>query len=223
MSEPVKIFLIEDSPDYRKAVGMAFEGDESLRLTLATGTAERALDMLGRAQPGERPDVILLDLNLPGMTGQLALPRLLEAARGAKILVLTQSGKESDVLQAIASGASGYLLKSSGIKQIKEAISTVMAGGAPIDAGVAQYILKTLREKPAPAVVDESQMTARELEILQLLAEGLVKKEISARLGISTFTVQAHVRNIYGKLHVPNAPAAVSQGYRKGLLPVDKR
>ncbi len=223
MNEPVKILLVEDSPDYRKAVGMAFDGSESFRLVQATGTAERALDLLGRVQPGERPDVVLLDLNLPGMSGLDAVPRLLAAAPAVKILVLTQSDKEGDVLQAIASGASGYLLKSSGIKQIKEAIAMVMEGGAPLDAGVAQHILKSLRSKPAADAIDESQMTSRELEILNLLAEGLVKKEIAVRLGISTFTVQAHVRNIYTKLQVPNAPAAVSQGYRKGLLPVERK
>lgn len=223
MPDPVKILLVEDSPDYRKAVGMAFEGDGNMQLLLATGTAERALDLLGRAQPGGIPDAVLLDLNLPGMPGLEALPRLLEAAPGAKVIVLTQSGNEEDVLRAIALGASGYLLKSSGIGQIRAAISNAMEGGAPLDAGVAQYILKTLREKPPAAPDGADQMTSRELEILQLLADGFVKKEIAVRLGISTFTVQAHVRNIYTKLHVPNAPAAVSQGYRKGLLPVGRK
>lgn len=223
MPEPVKILLVEDSPDYRKAISMAFEGDGGFRLLVATGTAERALDLLACAEPGAVPDVLLLDLNLPGMSGLEAVPRLLGAAPGMKILALTQSDNEADVLQAIRAGAAGYLLKSSSIAQIKEAIAMAMEGGAPLDAGVARHILKTLRSEPQPPAAAEGQMSGRELEILRLMAEGLVKKEIAVRLGISTFTVQAHVRNIYAKLHVPNAPSAVSRAYQAGLLPLDKK
>jgi DNA-binding NarL/FixJ family response regulator len=94
-------------------------------------------------------------------------------------------------------------------------------GGSPLDAKVAQFILRTLRERPAPANED-CVVSSREVEILNLMGEGLVKKEIAVKLQISPFTVQAHVRNIYEKLHVQNAPSAVSQAYRKGVLPVSK-
>lgn len=218
--DPVKILLVEDNPQYRRVIDLALKRDTRFQLLLATGTAERALEVLGRtSQAEERPDMLLLDLHLPGMGGLAAIPRLLEIAPGIKILVLSQSDKEADVVKAITSGASGYLLKSSDMKQIAESILSVMEGGAALDAKVAQYILQTLREKhPAPG--DEPIITGRELEILHLLAEGLVKKQIADRLHISPFTVAAHVRSIYQKLHVVNAPAAVHQAYRKGILPL---
>lgn len=218
--DPVKILLVEDNPQYRRVIDLALKRDTRFQLLLATGTAERALEVLGRSsQAEERPDLLLLDLHLPGMGGLAAIPRLLETAPGIKILVLSQSDKEADVVKAITSGASGYLLKSSDMKQIAESILSVMEGGAALDAKVAQYILQTLREKH-PHTEDEPIITGRELEILHLLAEGLVKKQIADRLHISPFTVAAHVRSIYQKLHVVNAPAAVHQAYRKGILPL---
>jgi len=218
---PVNILLIEDSPQYRRVVEIGFSRDSEFKFLLATGTAERALDVLSRIGEGEdRPDLILLDLNLPGMSGLAAIPRLLEKAPTAKILVLSQSNREADVVAAISAGASGYLLKSADIQQVKESIRNVMAGGAALDPKVAHCILQTLREKHP--VSEEGQLISdRELEILKLLAEGLVKKQIAERLQISSFTVAAHVRNIYTKLQVVNAPAAVSQAFRKGILPLD--
>jgi DNA-binding NarL/FixJ family response regulator len=219
-TEPVKILLIEDSPEYRRVIDLAFQRDKQLHLILSTGTAERALEVLGRIQHDlERPDLILLDLNLPGMGGLAAIPRLLATSPSSKILVISQSDKEADVVSAISEGASGYLLKSSEITHVKESIQIVMAGGAALDAKVAQFILKTFREKK-PARHKDLEISGRELEILQLLAEGLVKKQIAERLQISPFTVAAHVRNIYTKLQVVNAPAAVNQAFRKGLLPL---
>ena len=218
--EPVKILLIEDSPEYRRVIDLAFQRDKQLHLILSTGTAERALEVLGRIQHDlERPDLILLDLNLPGMGGLAAIPRLLATSPSSKILVISQSDKEVDVVSAISAGASGYLLKSSEIPHVKESIQIVMAGGAALDAKVAQFILKTFREKK-PTRQEDLEISGRELEILQLLAEGLVKKQIAERLQISPFTVAAHVRNIYTKLQVVNAPAAVNQAFRKGILPL---
>lgn len=215
MNDPTKIMLIEDNPEYRRVIDLALKRDKNVVLTHSLGTAERALEVLSHMIAREKPEIILLDLHLPGMSGLEALPLLLEASEKTKIIGLTQSNKESDVLQAISSGASGYLLKSSGIKQIKEGIRTAMTNGAALDAHVAQYILKSLQEKPAEA---SFALTGRELEILNLLAEGLLKKQIAERLQISTFTVQAHVRHIYDKLRVPNAAAAVSLAFRKGIL-----
>jgi len=150
-AKPVKILLVEDNPQYRRAIDLALKRRPRFQLLLATGTAERALEVLGRARDAEeRPDLLLLDLNLPGMGGLAAIPRLLETAPDMKILVLSQSDKEADVVKAITAGASGYMLKSSDMKQITESILSVMEGGAALDAKVAQYILDTLREKIPP-------------------------------------------------------------------------
>jgi len=217
METPIKIFLIEDNPEYRKSLDAAFRHDLRIHLIHATGTAERALDLLFDMQSADRPDLILLDLNLPGMSGIHAIPSLLSIAPNTKILVLSQSDKEADVVSAIASGASGYIVKSSSILEITEAIETVMQGGAPLDKKVAKYILKTLQAIPHSGK-DTHNLTEREMETLSLLAAGLGKKQIGDKLGISEFTVAAYVRSIYTKLEVVNAPAAVNQAYRKGIL-----
>ena len=217
METPIKIFLIEDNPEYRKSLDAAFRHDLRIHMIHATGTAERALDLLFDMRSADRPDLILLDLNLPGMSGIHAIPSLLSITPNTKILVLSQSDKEADVVSAIASGASGYIVKSSSLQDITEAIETVMQGGAPLDKKVAKYILKTLQAIPRSGK-DTHNLTEREMETLSLLAAGLGKKQIGEKLGISEFTVAAYVRSIYTKLEVVNAPAAVSQAYRRGIL-----
>ena len=217
MDIPTKIFLIEDNPEYRKSLDTAFRLDLRFKLTHTTGTAERALDVLLDMRVENRPDLILLDLKLPGMTGLQAIHSLLAITPNTKILVLSQSDREADVVKAIASGASGYLVKTSSIQEITEAIETVMQGGAPLDKKVAKYILKTLQAIPHSGK-DTHNLSEREMETLTLLAAGLGKKQIGEKLGISEFTVAAYVRSIYTKLEVVNAPAAVSQAYRRGIL-----
>jgi DNA-binding NarL/FixJ family response regulator len=209
--------LVEDSRDYREIVAMALTHETDIELTGQFSTAEIALRNLQAQPPAEHPALILLDLRLPGMDGLEALPRFLAIAPGAKIVVLTQSKKEADVLRAISRGAAGYLLKSSTVSQINEGIHTVMAGGASLDAGVARFILDRLKAR-LPKAEAEQLLTERELEILTLLAEGLVKKEIADRLNISYTTVDSHVAHIYEKLGVRNAPAAVNKAYLVGLF-----
>jgi len=209
--------LVEDSRDYREIVAMALTHETDIELTGQFSTAEIALRNLQAQPSAEHPALILLDLRLPGMDGLEALPRFLAIAPGAKIVVLTQSKKEADVLRAISRGASVYLLKSSTVSQINEGIHTVMAGGASLDAGVARFILDRLKTR-LPKAEAEQLLTERELEILTLLGEGLVKKEIADRLKISYTTVDSHVAHIYEKLGVRNAPAAVNKAYLVGLF-----
>jgi DNA-binding NarL/FixJ family response regulator len=135
--------------------------------------------------------------------------------------VLTQSDREADVLRATALGAAGYLLKSSTVSQIKEGIRTVVAGGASLDPTVARFLMNNLQAR-LPKAKLEGTLTDRELEILALLAEGLVKKEIGDRLGISYPTVDSHVQHIYEKLNVHNAPAAVNIAHRLGIFPPER-
>jgi DNA-binding NarL/FixJ family response regulator len=133
------------------------------------------------------------------------------------VIILTQSDSEENVLQAIKLGAAGYLLKTASAEDIIEGTRVVMDGGASLDPGVARFILKSLQQR-LPKERSESALTERELEVLKLLAEGLVKKEIADRLDIQYSTVDYHVGKIYERLNVPNAPAAVSKGYRLGLF-----
>ena len=181
MNENVRIMLVEDNVEYREVVRLALEQSQGVELTRQFGTAEIALRTLQNASPSEQPDLVLLDLRLPGISGLDALPRFRQRVPNTKIIILTQSDREQDVLRAIALGASGYLLKSATLDEITESIRTVMGGGAPLDKGVARFILESLQTR-LPKDEDQPRLSERELEIIQLLAEGLVKKEIASRL-----------------------------------------
>ena len=167
--------------------------------------------------------MILLDLTLLGMSGMEALPKLRDLRSDIKIIALTQSNQEADVVKAISLGANGYLLKGSDLHDIKAGIRTVMDNGAPLDHRVAQYIIKMVQKGDTPSANNAgSLLTERETEILNKLAQGMVKKQIADDLNISTHTVSNHVRHIYEKLKVPNGPAAVNKAFRTGILPPKK-
>ncbi|MGJ8674246.1 response regulator [Rubritalea sp.] len=217
MKTPITIMLVEDNPEYRKVLKVAIDRSQNMELIGTVGTAERAILKLEPSADQLAPDVILLDLSLPGMSGLEAIPKLKENAPNSKIIIITQSDSETDVLHAITLGISGYLFKSSTILQIKEGIEIVMNGGASLDPAAAKFILNTLQKKNKIELTD-IPLTEREHEILGLLSEGFSKKEIGTKLDISFFTVSTHIRHIYQKLNVPNAPAAVATALRKGWL-----
>jgi DNA-binding NarL/FixJ family response regulator len=219
MAKPINIMLVEDHPEYREVIEMTLDLEPELLLTSQFGTAEMALRSLQRLETRKIPDIILLDLNLPGMGGLEAIPFFNSAVPDAKIIVLTQSDREADVLKAISLGASGYLLKSSTTKAITAGIHTVVKGGATLDAKVAKFILQTLKTKLPKKEEESPLLSKREQEVLTLLAEGLAKKEIAERLRISTTTIVTHVNHIYEKLNAPNAPAAINKAHRLGLFP----
>lgn len=217
MSEPIRIMLIEDHAGFREVITLALGRIPDMELISQFSAAETALRILQNPSEEERPDLILLDVNLPGMSGITALRWIKEYSPTTKIIMLTQSDREEDILQAISMGAEGYLLKSATVNEIKEGIQTVMDGGASLDPKVAKMILQHVQ----PQQDQESTgmtLSTREIDILKLLGEGLVKKEIAEKLGISITTVAFHVRNIYDKLDVHNAPAAVAKGYKSGLI-----
>lgn len=221
MNHKIRIMMVEDHPEYREIVELALGKEPDMELTGQFGTSERALRSFRDHEIREEPDIILLDLHLPGMGGLEAIPHFTTEMPNSRIIILTQSDREDDVLKAIMLGASGYLLKSSTVKQLTEGIRTVMEGGASLDAKLANFVLKTLRTKLPPDEIDQL-LTKRELEVLSLLAEGRVKKEIAERLHISLTTVVSHVAHIYGKLNAPNAPAAIAKAFQLGILPISK-
>ncbi|MDA1068893.1 MAG: response regulator transcription factor [Verrucomicrobia bacterium] len=217
MERNIRIVLVEDHPEYREVVELALDKEPDMELVSQFGSAESALRCMQNLEHGKEPDVILLDLNLPGMNGLDSISWLKDYVPKSKIIVLTQSNKEADILRAITLGASGYLLKSSSVNQIKEGIRMVSNGGASLDANIARFILTTLKAK-LPNVEMEQPLSEREMEVLKLLGEGFLKKEIADHLRISISTVVTHVAHIYEKLHVQNAPAAVAKAFRMGIF-----
>ncbi|VGO13182.1 Oxygen regulatory protein NreC [Pontiella desulfatans] len=217
MKRKIKIMLVEDNPEYRDVIDFAIEHEEEMELINQFGLAERALQSFQSMETRTEPDIILLDLNLPGISGLEALPHLIKAAPNSSIIILTQSDQEADVLRAIAEGARGYLLKSATVQQIKDGIRTVAQGGSTLDSKVARFMMDTLKNK-LPNLNAENLLSDRELETLLLMGEGLARKEIAQKLKISVYTVDTHIRHIYDKFNVPNSAAAVHCAHRLGLF-----
>ncbi len=217
MKNTIRVMMVEDHPEYREVIEIALQKSPNIELVSEFGTAERALRSLQDMETRKEPDIILLDLNLPGMSGLDAIPYFNKTIPDARIIILSQSNQEADVLKAISLGAMGYLLKSSTVTQITDGIKTVMEGGAPIDAGVAKYLLASFQ---APPKADDSlpALSDREMQILKLVADGHLKKEIAEMLGISVYTVVTHTGHIYQKLNVVNAPAAINKAHTLGLF-----
>lgn len=218
MKRPVNVLLVEDNRNYGDVLALALAGDRQVRLVQRFATAEVAL----RHLRDEAVDVILLDLRLPGMSGIEAIPQFREVAPHAKIIVLTQSDAEADVIRCISLGASGYLLKSAAMGEIFESVHSVAQGGASLDRKVARFILDSLKER-LPEGVPATALSERETEILTMIADGLVKKQIAKGLHVSYATVDSHVRHIYEKLQVGNAASAVSKAYSLGILSLQRK
>jgi DNA-binding NarL/FixJ family response regulator len=216
----IRTMLVEDNRDYRYVIEHALEVEPDIELVSQFSTPEIALRSLEDHKTRKVADLILLDLRLPGMDGLEALPWFQKALPDAKVIILTQSDAEADILKAIKLGAAGYLLKSTRADQLIDGIRNVMSGGASLESGVARLIIETLQTK-LPDSEPEELLSKREFEILTLLAEGLVKKKICEQLNLSYSTVDTHVAHIYNKLNASNAPAAVNRAYKLGLLSRD--
>ena len=214
MSKSIRIIMVEDHPEYREGIALALETESDIQLIDQFGMAEQALKVL---EYDTTADVVLLDLNLPEMSGLEAIPWIKKYCPKIKIIILSQSDNETNILNAIHLGADGYLLKESTLDQIISGIRAVVDGGASLDPRVAKFILNTIQTK-VPEPNSDPILSEREIEILRLLSEGLMKKDISERLDIGITTVATHVRRIYEKLDVVNAPAAISKAYKTGIF-----
>lgn len=217
MNTPIRIILVEDNPRYREVIELALFEEPTMELIAQFGAAEVAIHTLQTPAVSESFDIILLDIRLPGMNGVDAIPLIQRHASKAKIIMLTQSDMEADVIRSIQAGAAGYLLKSSSIKEIAESIQMVAEGNNPLDPSVAKYLIQEVSAKKTNSKL-QIKLSPRELDILQLLSNGLVKKEIADKLNISVHTVAEYVKNIYAKLGVQNAPSAVAKAFKFGIL-----
>jgi DNA-binding NarL/FixJ family response regulator len=204
------ILIVDDHPLTRDALSALLrQGGFDVAGTAADAETaiERAADL--------RPDLVLLDLSLPGMSGVEALPRLRAAAPDAEVVVLTASGTEENLLGAIRAGAAGYLLKSEPPERIVEFLQGVARGEAALSGSIARRLLDTVRETGGreTGVPDSiaSELTAREVEILLLLDDRLETDEIAKRLFISEHTVRSHVKSILRKLGVSSRREAVQK------------
>ncbi len=222
MDKLIQVMMVEDHAGYRQALELSLSRCENIELRSKYGTAEFALREIQYMAPLDVPDILLLDLNLPGMNGLESISWFRKYAPKLKIIVLSQSNAEEDILKAIRLGAAGYLLKSARFREIADGIQTVIDGGASLDPKIASFIMDRIKALQPDSKPNPKTLTDREIEALSLLSEGLSKKEIANRMNITTATVAYHVRNIFDKLDAFNAPAAVAKGFLSGILPVKK-
>ncbi|MDC0088330.1 response regulator transcription factor [Akkermansiaceae bacterium] len=213
----IQIFLVEDSPEFREVLAFGLDSEPDMDVVGQFNTADAALRSISALTPECVPDLILLDLNLPGISGLEAIPRFKMACPQTEILVLTQSDKKADILSAISHGAVGYLLKESSMSQLTEGVRSIMDGGSSLDPVMARYVLNK-QSGSGSVTAQDLKLSTRELQILELLAEGEVQKEIADQLGIRPKTVGFHLGHLYTKLEVNNAPAAVHKAHSLGLL-----
>jgi DNA-binding NarL/FixJ family response regulator len=213
----IKVMLVEDSPEFRGVIAFGLSDEPDLEISDQFITADAALRHLEHLPPSKRPDLILLDLNLPGISGLEAIPRFKSIAPNLEIIVLTQSEREADVLSAISSGAAGYLLKEASLDQIIDGIRIVMDGGASLDPVMARYLLNNQSRYNLQSD-GTTPLSPREIQILDLLAKGQLQKQIADELDISPKTVGFHIGHIYEKLEVQNAPAAVHKAHKLGIF-----
>ncbi|MHC5700627.1 response regulator transcription factor [Streptomyces sp. PKU-MA01144] len=217
--QPVRVMVVDDHPMWRDAVArdLAAAGFE---VVATAGDGPQAV----RRARAAAPDVLVLDLNLPGMPGVRVCRELVGADSALRVLVLSASGEHADVLEAVKSGATGYLLKSAGAQELVDAVRRTAAGDPVFTPGLAGLVLgeyRRLASEPAPAAgpADPAapRLTERETEVLRLVAKGLSYKQIAERLVISHRTVQNHVQNTLGKLQLHNRVELVRYAIERGL------
>lgn len=214
--KPVRVWIVEDNPAYRQSLRKVVERMSSSEGVTAYGNCEEALASLNAASA---PDVLLLDLGLPGMSGIEGLPRLKTAAPEMRIIALTSFDDRDWIFKAICAGASGYLLKTTPLSEVTEAIHEVLKGGAPMNPEVASVVLNMFAKMGAgQGETPEYGLSPRERETLEGMVDGLTAKEIAARMKVSYHTVDTYVRSIYTKLHVQSRGGAVAKAIRERLF-----
>ncbi|BDS07802.1 DNA-binding response regulator [Oceaniferula spumae] len=211
---PVTLWLIEDNAAFRSNLTETLNSVDQIQCTRNFSSCEEALESL--QETADRPQVMLIDISLPGMSGIEGLTQILVIDPDIKCIVLTGSDKKQDVFHAICAGASGYLLKNTSIEQIVQSIEDVIEGGASLDPHVASMVLNAFPKSNTPP--KQHDLTEREVEVLKHLADGLIIKEISDLMNLSPHTVKFHVANTYKKLNVQSQAGAVAKGIRKGII-----
>lgn len=220
MTGKSRVLVVEDDADTRERLARAVAADPRLELSGQAGNCAEARALFA-AQP---PQAVLVDLGLPDGPGAALIRELSAQDPAVLFMVITVFGDEAHVIEAIAAGASSYLLKDASAPQVARSIREMLAGGSPISPGVARYLLQRLQAPATPKAPEESsadpatRLSARESDVLHLVAKGYAYAEIGAALDISVNTVGSHVKQIYRKLAVRSRGEAVFEAIQRGLI-----
>ena len=211
---PLAVAIVEDHPDIRMGVSFILQSSKSISMA---GEYERAEDLI-RDFSRNKPDVVLMDIQLPGMSGIEATRILKNAHPRLEIVILSVLEDEDNLFAAICAGASGYVTKPVMPNQLLEAVENAFSGGTPMSPLIARKVLRMFKDNLPPPQADYD-LSPRELEVLNLLTEGANFGLIADKLFLSKYTVRAHVRNIYEKLHVHSKSEAVAKALKEKVLP----
>jgi DNA-binding NarL/FixJ family response regulator len=205
----ITISVVDDDCDLTENIAEYLNKSPSYRCISSYASAEEALAHL----PKDRPDVVLMDINLGGMSGIECVRQLQPRLSGTPVLMLTVFVDTDKIFKAITAGASGYLLKRMPPSKLLDAIAEVIAGGSPMSAPIARKVVEMLKAIPVPGG-DNTDLSERERQVLEGLAAGQPYKQIAEQLGVSVHTVRSYIRRIYEKLHVRTCTEAVAKYYR---------
>jgi DNA-binding NarL/FixJ family response regulator len=219
-AKPVRVMVVDDHPMWRESVSRDLTA-AGYDVVATTGEGRQAV----RIAAATRPDVVVLDLQLPDVSGVEVIQGLLEGLPGVRVLMLSASGEQQSVLDAVKAGASGYLLKSAGLTEFLDAVARTADGDTVFTPGLAGLVLGEFRRlavEPAANDGGTPRLTERETEVLRLVAKGLSYRQIAERLVLSHRTVQNHVQNTLGKLQLHNRVELTRYALQTGLAPLDE-
>ncbi len=207
---PITVSIVEDNDQLRATLARVLGRTDGFRCVSHYGNAEAALEAL----PRDKPNVVLMDINLPGMNGVECVRRLKAAEPGIQAIMLTVYEDTENIFNALAAGASGYMLKRTKTAELIEAIHEVLRGGSPMTTHIARKVTESFR-KAGPSPQPTENLSEREQEVLDCLSHGFLYKEIAEKLGISYETVHTYIRRIYEKLQVRTRTEAVAKFLRR--------
>ena len=207
----ITVSIVEDNDQLRATLARVIGRAEGFESVGQHATAEDALAHL----PKERPNVVLMDINLPGLSGVECVRRLKQILPETQVMMLTAYEDTENIFNSLAAGASGYMLKRTPKTELLDAIREVSRGGSPMTTHIARKVVQSFQRAPSAGQTTED-LSAREQEVLDLLSQGFMYKEIADKLGISFETVRTYIRRIYEKLHVRTRTEAVAKVLRRG-------
>jgi len=213
----IRVAIVEDSRTIRESLRRIIDDTPGMRCECAVGSGEEALAEMPRC----RPDVILMDIHMPNISGIECTARLKEFLPETDVIMLTVYEDNDKIFRALQAGACGYLLKRTQPEQLIQAIRDVKQGGAPMTSEVARRLVETFQRVPAPP--SQAELSRREREILELVSRGFSNKEIGDQLSVSLETVRHHLKRVYEKFHVHSRSEAVVKFIGMGQSPVPPR
>jgi DNA-binding NarL/FixJ family response regulator len=208
----ITVAIVEDNETVRQTLRELIEATPGFRCACTCATAKEAMVEIPRL----RPEVVLMDIHLPGESGIACTARLKARLPDLQIIIFTVYKDTEMIFKALKAGASGYLLKRAPTSDVLRAITEVRSGGAPMSGEIARLVVQSFQPSAAGSSMEEQGLSPRELEILDLLSGGITNKEIAVKLGISSETVRTHLGHIYEKLHVQGRTEAVSKFLHAG-------